>query len=547
MKSIQLSASEISDLRDRALALRAMYSKRSEMYDRMEEMWFLDSPRVESSARSIEGGKLTLSPDGHNQLIGAVRLLTGTDPTWSVPSEMNDKDSREMADPIERFAQRMYQAMSKIVGTPPHQDGVLSGMLYSDLDMAIISTKDMHAAAKGKSEAYRKRAEKIAKRTPFIWKTRNPRYCYPFWDGFGLSEHYREVRTTVAQVRADYGEDADAVLGPKGLKPTAEIDLGEYWNLEHHLVWIDGETVLAVPHKLPNIPIVADIIEGSSNLWNDPHRQRMPFLYAMWKSGMWERQNLALTVIATLAFKLGANPIYVYKANQAGKDLYIDQSTPGGHITIEQGEDYSSLAKNVIDPSVMQMLEILEGKVSESTIYKQALGQPLGGNSPFSLVALLSQAGRLPLISPQRKLSLAFARAMEISFDWMRAEGGKRRAQYGSYVVELARKDIPADLELEASLEISLPQDQLQMANTAHQLRGMVPDSWIVENILKEGQPDILRKQMWTEQALQMMFEQFVADLLQRPPAKKPAPETDPTVKGMPNDMAVMGDQAVEA
>jgi hypothetical protein len=136
------------------------------------------------------------------------------------------------------------------------------------------------------------------------------------------------------------------------------------------------------------------------------------------------------------------------------------------------------------------------------------------------MVSLLSQSGRLPLITPQRTAGWAIAKACKLALQWQKADG----EGYG----ELKASDIPERFKLEAGLEISLPQDQLQLANVAKMLKGTVSDRWIRENILKIGQSDAMQKEIWTEQTQEALVMQFIQQMLAAQQQQQAAPMPGP-------------------
>lgn len=500
---------KLSDIQEKATALKSSYGSRDEMYTAVEEMYFMRSPDLEQQARRMDNAKLTISPDARDTLNGAVRLLIASDPIFSIPHE----EDQEQPINLEKLMAKIYSAASKQQGNPPHYDAVLSGMLYSDVDIAITNTADYLAAAEGKSEAHKARARLASRRTPFLFEVRNPRYCYPKWDNLGLVEHYREVDLPLSQVRSTYG-DGPGTTG----RAQDSVTLCEWWDLENHAVWINGQgtELLNEPHGLPFIPIVAVVAEGSTTLFTDVTYQRQPFLYGVWKSGLWKRQNLSLTVLYTMIFAMGANPMYIYQTNQPGKELAIDYSRPGGSVTIEQGESYQPLIRQVIDPSIMTGLDIAERKAEEATMYKVTMGQSIGSQAAYSTVALLSQSGRLPLVSPQKKLSYALGQAMEIAMRWLRYDGKKRTVQG----IEVLPKDIPEDIEVECTLEANLPQDKLQQANIAKMLtegdNPLLPKGMVVEDILKMGESKDIQKAIWREKASSLFFDLYAQNTMQQ-------------------------------
>jgi len=536
---------DFTDLQQRALDLTALHMGRGTLYQECEYMYFMDEPDKSKWEKQAENLKVTLSPDPFNQLNGAARLLFATDPTFAIPKEKNDTRAAKKSEPIERFCAQMYQAASRLVGQPIHYDAVVSALLYSDVDIAVTDTQSLVNAAKSKAE--KERAKQAAARTPYLFTVRNPKECYPRWDILGLREHLRKVELTAGEVKGIYGE----IPGNENKSDNTSVTLCEYWNLEEHAVWVEGtkDPILLEPHNLPCIPIVSIIAEGSRSLFSQADQQRQPFLYALAKSGLWNRQNLALTLMYTYAFAIGANPMFLYQGEQ--EEIPVDWNVPGGIVRLHQGESFGPVAKNAIDPSLLTIQQIADQKVVESTIYKQSLGQPLEGNAPFSTVALLSQSGRLPLISPQRKLSWALGQMMEIALTLMRDKGGKQMSSYGFNQFELKRADIPDTFELEAKLDINLPTDLLQQANIVKLLQGTVSNEWLMENVLKIGQPTQMRKELWTEQAQEALYRTTVQRMVappQMPPPQmqQPQPPQGTPGQSIPPEMMMGGMGAPE-
>jgi hypothetical protein len=508
---------DFTDLKSRAKDLQSSYSERNLLFKEMEEMFFMKWEEEAKVKRTIENVKVTLSPDPRNQLIGAVRLLIASDPVFSMPGELNEPEAQYDSEAIEKFCQRMWQAAGKISGTPIHYEAVLSAFLYGETHIAIINTKDLLDAAGGKGDAYKTRAKLVARRTPYLFEVWNPKDCFTTIDKkWGLTEHYRRTSTTKQEIWSDWGEDANHITG----KPYDTVTHCEWWDLENHLVWVEGvdPPILNEKHGLPFIPIEVAITDGSLHLFTKPEEQRQPFLYAIAKSGLWNRQNLSLTVLFTFLHGLGANPMFLYEANEPDKELFIDWSRPGGVATIERGENLAPLAKQIIDPNLWQSFEVTDKLTSESTIYKQTLGEPLGKNAPYSMVALLSQSGRLPLISPQRRLGWMIGSLVEKCLMWLKKDKRKASARYGGSVMELKPSEIPDDFEIEAALDVSLPQDDLINAQVARQLTEgddpLVSQEYVLKNVLKVEQPSEMQEQIWREQAANLKAQQYFAHQL---------------------------------
>lgn len=256
---------------------------------------------------------------------------------------------------------------------------------------------------------------------------------------------------------------------------------------------------------------------------------RQPFLYTVDKSGLWKRQNLALTVLYSNVFKIGANPMWMLQQGQVDDQVAMDFDTPGGVISVPPGATLTPVTKLVIDPSVQASLEIAERKSEESTIYRQALGEALGANAPFSMVALLSQAGRLPLINYQRMVGWCIGEACRIALLMLKKHGGgSSKTIHSGQAYEIKFSEIPDDIDVEVDLAIDQPQDERQNIQTAVMAtqgeNPLIPVSLAREKYLGLGQSEDVDEDIWTERfanaqaaiKLQQMIQ--MAQMANQPP-----------------------------
>ena len=122
-------------------------------------------------------------------------------------------------------------------------------------------------------------------------------------------------------------------------------------------------------------------------------------------------------------------------------------------------------------------------------------------------MALLNQAGRLPLVSVQRRGGWHFGRMLSTAFDlWREVKKGTGKIQGMRGVMELKATDIPESLIIEAKLDISMPQDERTNAMIAGQLTNpqnpLVSREWASQNILNINQPNEMMDQILKEQML---------------------------------------------
>jgi hypothetical protein len=508
----------LKDMQDRGLEIKALYNKRNSDADAMVDMFMLrwaEEARIKK--RIGEHTKYTLDASARDKLLGANRLLCEGEPQFSVPFDKNDKTGKKLSSKLERAAAWTLQQAGRVVGRPIHYDVVLSANLFAEVDIGITKTSDLVKwAAKGTSKASQMKAEEIAAITPYLFDVWDPRTCFPEFTTLGLTSFYREVATTAGRIRDEFGDEGAAQVGSKAR--TDSYTLCHYWDYQYRAAWILESNVPLIfeEHGLPFIPVVSRIVEGTL-LFDNKQDQRQPFLYSLYKSGMWDRSNLALTVMYTNMAAYGSTPTLVYQTNDPEKELHIDQSTPIAYITIGGGESLTPLVKVAIDPSLTQGIDLADRKIQESTIYGQTLGQPIGGgNAPYAMVALLHQAGRLPLQAAKRISGWALADAMKIALSWWKHDGGKM--EYRSYK-DLKPADIPERFELECNLEIALPQDRLQMANTAAIISSgaepLTSKRWARENVMGIGQSDEMQKEIWKERAGELRDQLYMQQQVQ--------------------------------
>ncbi len=519
----QFDPIKLREAQEYAKHLKAQYAERNRIMDQMEKMLMLVWDEEARVKRVMKDAKITLSPVARNKLLGAVRLLTVVDPSFSVPRDRG-QEVNEVSDKLETYAETLWKRASAARGEPLHYDAVLSILTFGEMHIAVTKTEHMVEQAKGANKLALKRLNNLAEETPYVFDLFDPRSGYPDLGAYGLNAFYRETKTTAGQIMDDFGERGKRVL--KTENRYQEVTLCHIFDTENRQYWLGSnmeQPLLQEQHGWDFFPVEVSLGEGS-RLLTRPEWQRQPFLYGLYQSGLWHRQNLILTVLFNLALKIGTAPMMLYKANAPGKELTLDLSRVFGVATIEKDEDLLPLLKQVIDPSLMEAWRIAVDLGEESTIYGQTLGEPVGGSAGFSLTALLHQAGRLPLMVPQRKASAGIANIMKAAIDWVKFDGQKSKVSYGDRSAELAASEIPNHYLLEAKLEVKLPQDQLQNATLAQQMRGFMPDRWIRENVLNEGQSDALTKEIWDEQAEEMFYRQYMEDQMQGPPPAQNVP-----------------------
>ena len=458
--------------------------------------WTTDKP-----SGNVEGAKVTAHPIPRIMVQGIERLLCATDPKFSVPAAINDPSKTDADEPIEKWCNALWYAAGRVQQKPIHIQAIPHMVRYGQSHIAVISTDDLVKQAQGRSKAAQMRAERAAARAPFLFRVLDPREGYIEQDETGLSAYYRKTTTTAGAIADEWGDAALAAgIKPNEVRTTSRI-LCEYWTDDIHAVWVDGSNMPLYlgEHGLPCIPISAVKIEDK------------PFLYTLLKSGLWNRLNLEMTVLYQLVAWFANNPMGIYRTN-AEEPLRVRNDVPGGYIQIRKDEDYGPLARTVIDPSIMQSLDIGERLASEATMFKQSLGEPIGANTPFSAANLYHQAGRLPLVIIKQMGEMALGRVMEIALTLAKEKGATKVSTAMGSTMALKASDIPDGVLVTCTLETELPQDKRQNIQIAMQgIQAGLFSKRLGSEIVGEGQYKEMQVEIYKEKLLDLEHQKDVA------------------------------------
>jgi hypothetical protein len=299
-------------------------------------------------------------------------------------------------------------------------------------------------------------------------------------------------------------------------------------------VWIDGgDPLYCDEHGLDRIPFVSVIPEGNRE-YAEPERRSEPLLYGVYQSGIWQRQNMMLSALFTNMSAL-ISAQFIHNQGTAGATIEIDHSVVGDIIEVEPGGQLSPMAKQVVDPQILAVWQMAGRIFEESTIYGQAMGQPVGSNAAYAMVSLLAQSGRLPLVGVQEMLGMALAELMDIALSWAKKDG--------LMVGDFDAREMPDNLGITCNVDVDLPQDKLQAANIARMISTgqdpLVSKDWARSNVLNVEQGDTMQRDIWAEQMAGLMVQTMAQQMVQKmqQPQPQPGPGMPPGGQGMPPEM----------
>ena len=236
-----MSELTFKEVQEHCTQLKTDWAQRDNQIDEIEKIFLLNWGDEDTITSKVTDAMVTKSPDGRNQALGAVRLLTGANPQWDVPEKMNTEDVMEQAGDISSVADRLWRAASRVGGDPVHYDEILSLILFGESHIIIDLTSDLVKAAKGVSKAAEYRAGEIANRSPVMFTNNHPKTGYPESDKFGMSAYYSSVEMAVRDFESEMGPARSKKLleagGLTGVDKLTKIGVEKYLDNKDQYLW----------------------------------------------------------------------------------------------------------------------------------------------------------------------------------------------------------------------------------------------------------------------------------------------------------------------
>ena len=516
MKTLKEAKQHATDLTSNATERLLLWDKMDEMIN----MDWQDKPKLENDPNI----KFTTSPQARNTFLGAKRLLTATSPIIKIPRSRNAEAIKENLDNIENMLKAIWELSGKFSGRPVHYDLVDQLLRYDECQLMITDTKDLYNLHKDGSKAEKLRYKRLAEQTPYIFQPINVRSGWWEADGFGLTAYFRRSKFTYQQALARFGQKAIDGAGLKVANNHTSIWYCDYWDLDVHFAWLsnhdtkfpDNEELLVGKdndgkHDLPVIPIICQVGEASTLEMNNNY-VRQPLLYGVHKAGLWQRLNMLETHMFTNIHNVALSPMFVHRRGPGNMDteVDIDFKNPVSIVSLAPGDQLGPMEREAVTMDMSKGLLEAKQVWDESSVYPQTFGQPLGGQQAFSTVALLSQSGRLPLVSVQQCGGFAIARAFEAVLALMKDGGGVREATWLNDIIQIDPKEIESSITIDVVLDAELPTDQLKQASVATQLKDLVSARYIRENVLRINDPTTMTEEIFEEEFDRMMMQELL-------------------------------------
>lgn len=541
--------------------VKASYSNRDKIARGIENMYLMHKTDEDKELeRMFEGVALTKSTDERVAIKNVVRILSTSTPRFAVPKNQNALP-QTTADMLEKGANALLTSSDRANRRPLKYDAVLPATLF---DLCIIRTtctqdyldalmeQEDDAKSKGVKLTYdearsldvqKRRVEQFVNSSPYVFDSIYPLGAYPVWDRYGLKGIRTDTVLNPRDVIASYGRKAKEIIAANGtVDYSKNVTLCMYTDDLYNVVWLKDkqEFILMEEHKMPGMNVVANQIEGSS-MFTNVEDQFEPFLYTVYMSGLDQRKTEAMTAMYTNMRMFGLTTTLVFTEGDATDEDPVIEKTNGGlvqYVRVPKGGQWGPmLNKGLVDPATWNGLQLAVEKTEQATIYRQTTGGSSQPGDAYSKTALLSQLGRIPVESIRVLVGRTMADAVGFALKWVKEKKTKVSAynyEEGA-LVEIVPADIPEYFNLECRLDLALPVDKLQQANTASLLiqSGVVSEEWVQDEILNIDQPKEMQKAILVEKLAKALIERTVQQIL-APPAPPPPPEGANMAPGSP-------------
>ncbi len=322
--------------------------------------------------------------------------------------------------------------------------------------------------------------------SPFVFTRIDPRTLFTAWDDLGMyAALQRDVRP-YREIKAKYGAIAEL---PDDLQDdNGNIGFCEYWRRDVTCLWIESlnpeqeagdkgdntENHAFIQKPKPNplgfIPIVTRTCRGD-------HDSIRPILYNGWKSKIFSRAGVLLTVMFTEAFKQAITQFVRTNTSNADPPMVLDFTAP--HVyDLQGGQDIRPLTLPV-NAELLRTLGTIRTIQDSTTVSKVIAGQEPGGATAAAAINLLIHGAQLSLSPTKKALEEVYAQMVQMIFKYVRVyetlyEGkGNLELWTDGGTKRIMPAELPKWLNIDVRLKADLPQDKIVLVNMAAQMAAM--------------------------------------------------------------------------
>lgn len=369
----------LEELYERCSNTISIYAPRDEMYDDLEEYYFINEESTQE-----EGIEVVKMPHGTNAVDLIQDLMSGADFSLTVPAPSNKDRDKRLVDVAEDFLHACIQQSERSQG-------------QAFLGTAAWLTT-MRGAIAGRVQAIPDWMDKggesgewsVGKRIPIILQFRDPRWVYPEFGLDGLDYIVERQTRTVGDIRRTYGSH---VL--KDHNPEDEVEWLEYWDNKEYAYWADGEPVKRGsgrgatgpwPHLYGGNPYAFVFARQTGHL--KPEKRVRPLLESA--RSVIDKMNLLDSMAHTFISQYIGSAVLV-KTDEGDFELDLK---PGAvnYLRPEEQVEFLQAAKRQpdIDIERNKLSATLERSTFPGTMYGQDPGRVMAGYA----ISLLNESGQ---------------------------------------------------------------------------------------------------------------------------------------------------------
>jgi hypothetical protein len=463
-----------------------LIKERDEVNDMLEKMEDYYKNEWEWPGDKAAWIRETVSSDLNDAIRSGVQILSTVEPRVRIQPLGKDEGSKQVANRMEKVLLWHLQNASRRPRAPIVENVVFSSLLYSMVAAQVIYLPWQIKIFKeqGKDTSHLERALKYY--GPYSIIVRNPRSVYPLWTDYMLEEVLFAEVWEYNKLKAFYGEKA--VKGLERDNPLTEVVVYDYMDLKNRFIWArpgssttpsteaESSTVVIYDgeHGLDFIPWVVKS-HGPSPFFPGEEDSLDPLLYAVYKSGHWDTQNIVATILVSEMITYGAAPRRVTKTPD-GRGVDVKYGEPGGSVDLIAGlEDYEPLSPPPIDRGLSEILDRLSAWIGKSTVARMIQNPEVHKDVPYSAMNLIFQLGANSL-QPYKKLAEdTLAEIFAHMLYWLDQSGDtlaayikeKRSDDYGDQLFISPGDFDVSNLYIDVTLTADVPTDRVARTNNA--------------------------------------------------------------------------------
>jgi len=483
---------DIAKIKKRADEIISAHNEQHLLFKRYRDIFFMDNvDRPKNSSVDRGDWKLTASPSGRNEVIGMKRLMD----TSEIGIEIKENGAKiASSDRIEEGLKKILRVSGELKRARIEKDANLSAVLYGPVVLRAESVDDLIATAT--KPVYRRRLEQFRKRSPFLISVVNAEESFADWGKYGMLCHVEKYNLKGSELQEAFGVD--------DVQDSLTYELYDYIDPAYRCVWVAGrDPIIAGEHNLPDMNVFVRYA-GGSNIFEKPEEQLQSFLYGKAKGELDYRENLILTYIFTAIYQQGLpGRTYLFEGVEGTQPTIDIDFASGIKKIVVQNAKAQPVNMPVLDNDIIQVKSMLDEMSEASTIRGQTLGENIG-QTTFSALSMLSNAGKLPLVDSTEAVSLVFTDAFSHILYRIRDEGIENDL--------IEPSSIPETFEVIITMEAKLPQDNLRNAQIATALGDKVSDEWIRQTLLQISDSREMDRQIAVEQLAKAMQQRIATD-----------------------------------